>query len=330
MDSLNKKQLVCLFLLPLIALNAFDIKSGKHVSCDLDMVLGTAFIYEATDYPGRGGFTLTDADIKLSGSYDDNLKYSLSLDLSEINSEDYDSVLKNAYFQYNLIDSFRIRLGQSKVPFGIEYDMSSTERVQLYHSQGSDLIAPGRALGITFSGKKIFHHFSYEGGIYNFTSSDESYENDSGHLRASGTVKYDYRNLTVAYEISASTAETFAHGIGINWEHDLPFNHTIALFTEFIEQRYYNYYWNNSLYSCLSYRMNCFEPYIYCDYFDENMGNDGENDILIPGVGFNIYLIEEKLQIRTDLHTEYYYSYPILTNDAFYNNQLTVKCLITL
>ncbi|MDC7219963.1 MAG: porin [Spirochaetales bacterium] len=313
-------------------MGAFEIESGKHIEFDQELVLGTSLTYEATDFPGRGGFTLTDLDIKMSGTYEEDLEFNLSLDLSELNSseEDEGAVLKNAYIQYNQSDLLRYRVGQAKLPFGMEYEMSSTERPQLYHSQGSDLIAPGRALGFTLLGKEIWKTLSYKAGLYNFTSSDDSYENDSGHIRAAGTIKWDYEDWEVAYEISGSTAETFAHGVGVKWDHKFSSRNRLTIFMELMEQRYYNYYWNNSLYSCISFRHKRIEPYIYFDYFNEDIDEDGENDIIIPGLGFNAYLIDDKLQIRSELHSEYIYSYPTLNNYKFYDTQLSVNCVVIL
>ena len=322
--------LLILFLITASFLSAAELHRGENLSIDTSFTLGTAYKYEADFFPGRSGFLLTDAGWKTSGTYREKLKFSLNLELSEANTDDGE-FLKNAYIQYDFFDPLRLRVGQSKTPFGYSYSQSSNERPNIYHSLGSKYIAPGRAVGIRLSGKKIGPGFSYALGFYNLSPITED-KNVSGHHRGVGNFEYSSRGLTAGYNIYFGTDEMFAHGLYISWEKSFgeEKNKTLRLLSEYMEQRYYNYHWNHSSYTLAAFRINNIEPLIYFDYFNDNIGYDGEHDIINPGIGFNAYFMKDRMQLKTDIQTQYLYSYPEWDNMKFFNTQLTIKLLVVL
>lgn len=291
----------------------------------MNLIIGSSFKYEADSFPGRAGFELTEAEIKTSGAYQEKLNYSISLDLSELIGDD--PALKNAYIQYNFADPFRIRAGQSKIPFGQEYSLGVSDRVYISHSEGSKLIVPDRSVGTIISGKKIFNSFGYKIGIHNSSTYEEE-ENVSGHIVFSGNLFYNNKGIKTGYELLYSSDETFSHGAYLQL--NLPLKEHINLFFlgEYLEQRYFNYHWNHSLYTAASLRVNGWEPVIYFDYYDDNVGYDGVEDKLIPGLGFNVYFLNDKLRLMCDLRTEYLYSQPNDYTHKLHNHSLTVKLVL--
>ncbi len=312
--------------------SAAEIYTGNNLVLDSQFIIGTAYRYDADFFPGRSGFLITDAAWKTSGIYRNSLKFALNIDFSEANCSSEDrEILKNAYIQYDFNNSFRFRAGQSKTPFGFSYSQSSEERPNIYHSLGSNNIAPGRAVGVRLSGKQIGPGFSYALGFYNTSPITED-RNLNGHHRGIGSITYSNRELCTGYNIYFGTDEMFAHGVYLSWQK--PFgadkNMKLKFLSEYMEQRYYHYHWNHSLYTLVALRINNVEPLIYLDYFNDNIGYDGENDIIRPGIGFNAYFMKDKMQLKTDLHTEYLYSYPQWDNMKLFNTRLTIKLLVVL
>lgn len=307
---------------------AFELYHGKKLEADLGFIFGFEYSYEATLLPGIGGYDLTKAQTTLEGKYLENLNYKLSLDFSEVETDNgYTTILKDANIRYDFSDFFRIKLGRFKVPFGQEISNGTVSRPYMNHSEGSELIAPGRSQGISFSGKNIFNSFSYNLGIYN-DSDTIVLENETGHYLFTGLVSYEYKFLETSYNILYSTDETFAHGLSIDLNFDLKENRKLRFFSEFLEQRYYNYYWNHSLFSFVALRINSIEPVLYFDYYNENIGYDGEEDKLIPGIGLNEYFLNDKLKIMVDLHTSYFYSLEDSTTLKFYDHTLAIKLIL--
>jgi hypothetical protein len=308
---------------------AFEIYDGKKVEVEMELLLGFEAYYKATLLPGIGGFELSNCQIKLEGEYLDKHEFVISSDLSEIEIDDETlSFLKDAYTQHNIHDFFRIRAGKQKVPFGEEISMGTTSRQYISHSEGSDLIAPGRSLGLSFSGDDILTYFGYETGLFN-DSGEDLLDNDTGNLMFTGQVNFEYKFLETTYSILYSTEETFAHGISVDLNFNLKDNVELRVFSEFLEQRYYNYYWNHSLFTFAALRINSIEPVLYLDYYNEYVGGDGSEDKLIPGIGFNKYF-NNRIKLMIDLHTNYYYSLEDLYNDKFYDSKVTIKLIMEL
>lgn len=310
------------------SLFSFELYDGKKLQVDMTLILGVDYSYKATLLPGIGGFELTNSQIKIEGEYLENLEFSFSGDFSdtEIESEQV-HFLKNAYLQYNFFYFLRLRTGRFDIPFGGEADLGIGSRPYIYHSEASKLITPGRSIGVSLSGKKIFDYFGYKVGFFN-SSGDLFTENVTGHHIFTGLITFKKGIFEAGYNILYSTDETFSQGVFIDINALLRENITFRFFTEYLEQRYFNYHWNHSVYSFASLRVNSFEPVLYFDYYNDRVGYDGVEDKWIPGIGFNVYFLNDKLKLMTDLHTNYLYSLEDGYNLKFYDHKLTIKLIL--
>lgn len=327
-DVKKRSLLVLILCLMTVNIHSFDIYDGKKIDVEMSLLLGLSAYYEGSLFPGIGGFELTNGQIALDGDYKDNLAFSLSVDLADLEIDDDEiSFLENAYFQYGFHDFFAIRLGRFKVPFGEEITMGAAERPYIYHSEISDLIAPGRSVGLRFSGKNIFKNFYYKAGVFNDSGTDDL-ENSTGQILFSALVGYEYKFFETAYNFYYSTDETLAQGLFVNFTFLLKENLELRFFCEYNEQRYYNYYWNHGVFSFLSLRFGDNETVLYFDYFNEDIGSDGDEDKIIPGLGYNRYFLKDKLKLMVDLHSEYLFSLQEGYNGKWYNHKVTIKMIL--
>ncbi len=313
-----------------IVLFSFEIYDGKKLDVEMDLLIGIDYSYEATLLPGRAGFELTDSKIGLEGEYLDKMKFHVSVDLSDT-EVDGDNVqfLRAAYGQYTFFDALKLRAGRFEIPFGEENSLGKMSRPNMYHSEASDLIAPGRSVGIRLSGKKIFNDFSYSLGAYN-SSGTLSVENETGHHIFTGQLKFNRDFFKTGYEILYSTDEIISQGLFVDFDFDVKENITFRFFSEYLEQRYYNYHWNHSVFTSVALRINNIEPLIYFDYYDDRVGYDGVEDKWVAGLGFNSYFLNDNLKLMVDLHTNYYYSLENASNLKFYDHKLTLKMILGL
>lgn len=319
-----------MIFIPLKPVEAFEIYDEKKITLDLDITLGLSCFYAATLLPGKGGFELTESKISFEGEYDKDLDFKLSADFSEINGEDDDKeILKDAYLRYSFSDYFRLKSGRYDIPLGEESQRGQKKRPNMFHSEGADLISPGRSLGVSISGKDIFDMFSYSLGVFN-ASGDIASENESGHFLFSGNIGFEKDFFQTGYSASYSTDEVFNHGVFMLFDFEFNDDVSMELFTEYMEQRFFNYHWNHSVYALLSLRVRNAEPLLYFDYFNDKVGYDGIEDKWIVGLGSNFYFLKDRLKLMTDLHSNYLYSLQKSFNLKFYDTKLTVKLVLSL
>ncbi|MCP4177192.1 MAG: hypothetical protein GY756_05440 [bacterium] len=329
MNKIKRYLLILAFIFP-ITLSAFELYEGKKIDVEMNLLVGFDYSYKMTYPPGDSGFKLNNTKLKLETEYLDKYKAVISTDLADIDNEaETLALLKDSYIQIKLHDYFKIRTGQFKIPFGEEYSRGAASRPNIYHSEASDLIVPGRSLGVSLSGKNIFDYLGYELGFFNSTGI-EFQENESGHHIFSGQISFKNDFLNSGYNIEYSTDETFAQGGFISLNLDFSENVHFLLFTEYIEQRYFNYHWNNSIYSLIALRIKSVEPLVYFDYYNNKVGYDGVEDKWIIGIGTNKYFLNDKLRMMIDYHTEYHYSMATANNLKFYNHKLTIKMMMEL
>lgn len=311
-----------------IPLNSFELYDGKKIELEMNLLLGMNLSYTATLLPGIGGFEITDGKISFEGEILDKAGFKVSVDLSKI-SQDSDElqILNDIYGKYDFSDFFRIAAGRFKVPFGRESLMGAASRPNIYHSEGTREISPGRSVGLNFDGKKIFRYFGYNLGFFN-ESDDFSLENDTGHFLLTGLIFFKNDVVRTGYNVSYTTSESFSQGFFADFGIPLGNDKNLRIFCEYLEQRFFNYHWNHSAFALISYRSANIEPLIYFDYFNERVGFDGDDDKWIAGLGFNSYFLKDKLRLMVDLHTNYYYSLQNSFNLKFYDNKLTIKLLL--
>ncbi|MDC7234679.1 MAG: hypothetical protein PQJ58_15715 [Spirochaetales bacterium] len=321
---------LALFLLLLSAAPsyAFNVYEGGKLKVQSNLIMGMDYRYQADYFPGRSGFRITDARFNTEARYLDKLRLTLKLDFADLTEEEI-NVLKTAQMEYRFSDPLRLSGGYGKIPFGQEYSRGLTSRPNIYHSEASALIAPGRSVGLNLSGKRILGHFCYDAGFYNGTT-DRWDKNESGLHMGAANLYYQKGSFKGGYNLLYSLDETFAQGVYVDLNHQINKKLTLKVFSEYMEQRYFNYHWNHSVFTLFALRINSIEPLLYFDYYNDNVGYDGEEDKLIPGIGFNAYFLKDKVQLKTDLRTEYLYSTPTFHNQKFYNSKLTVKLVVSL
>jgi hypothetical protein len=102
----------------------------------------------------NGGYSLRRARIVLSGDVSDRLSFYIQPDIAtEVSGTQHLAQLRDAYFDLYLDRSraFRVRFGQSKVPFGFENLQSSSNRVALDRADGLNSGLPNeRDIGAFF------------------------------------------------------------------------------------------------------------------------------------------------------------------------------------
>ena len=309
-------------------LSAFEIYEGKNLDIDLNLLLGMNYNYTATLLPGLSSFNLTEGKIALEGEIMEKAEFKISVDFTDIEMEEESlAFLRDLYGRYDFHDFFRVKAGRFEIPFGADSLKGTDSRPNIYHSQGSDKISQGRSVGVSLSGKKIFGHFEYSLSAFN-NSGELSLENETGRHLFSGSLTFNNNFLDTGYNALITTDETFSQGVYMDWNFKLGEKTKLNIFCEYLEQRYFHYYWNHSVYTLLALRTGKVEPLIYFDYYNEKVGYDGEDDMWMPGLGCNIYFLDDRLRLMTDLHSEYRYSLQNSFNLKFYDTQLTLKLVL--
>lgn len=312
---------------------AIDIVSSEDLNLGLDISISSEYNYLITEYPGISSFNIDSAKLGLNGDLYDNIGFNLSLDFSEIDKGNISSkALKSIYVQYTFNNYFRIRTGQFKAGFGGENDLKNSPH--LNGSEGSKKIAIGRARGIQLSGKKILNNFSYSLGFFNSGDYDREKNEDGHHI---GTAKIDYKlkkkgsyRFNTGYSFSIGTNDSLSHGLYTSYQKKLKNDKEFFIFVEYLEERFFNYHWNNSLFASCALRINKIEPVIHFEYFDEVVGEDGEDDKLIPGLGVNYYAVDDLLKVRFDYSCDYLYSLPLNHTDGFFNHEFSLLMEVSL
>ena len=324
-----KNKIIFLIIFFSNSLFSFPVYKGKEISVNMNMLLGIDFFYKLTKPPGLGGFRISNSKIKIDAKYLKKIKAKISFDFSKIDKKKFHmNLLKKAFLQYDFNNFFKVRTGKFKAPFGKEISQGIKKRHYIYHSQSSKAV-PGYSLGLQFSGENIFKYLSYKVGFLNLNNK-EFVEEINGNFTLCGNFQFDFRYFNLGYQYLADTAERFSQGVfflhRMKFRKDFYYN----FFFEFIEERYFNYYWNNSFFSNLSLRVKSFEPLLYLDFFNNKVGFDGLKDNFIFGIGFNSYFLKDKLKIMIDIHTNYLYSLKNVENLKFYDNKITIKILMEL
>ena len=122
---------------------------------------------------------------KLSGNANENIKYSLLFDLIDDKSG---SNLADAYIDVNYLKQAKVRMGQFKTPFSMEYLTSSTKWDTIELAQVVSKLASKRDIGVQISGD-VSPMLEYAVGVFNGTGSNAAEENKRKDIIARGVVK---------------------------------------------------------------------------------------------------------------------------------------------
>lgn len=321
-----KKQIFLLIIM-VNALFSYSIEviNSKDLKLDLEVEVMSGYKYKVTEFPGISSFDLDKAKIELNTEINKRLDLSIGLDFAEFEDETLTSeVIKNAYAQYTFNDYFKIRAGQFKSGFGGEISLS--RKPHLEKSEASKKIAPGRVRGIQLSGNKIFNHFSYK---LRFANSGEYTVkgNDDGHHI--GALKIDYNlkkkkdfQFKTGYSLSIGTHDYLAQSLYALYIKQISSDSMFFFFAEYMEQRFFNYYWDYSFFTSCAIRIKNIAPVIHLEFFDNIAGADGEDDKFVPGIGINFYTNDDLFSVRFDYSVEHLFSLPPTPrNDRFYNHE---------
>lgn len=322
--------LFCLFLILLNSYSLFsaEIYDSKKLQLDLNFLLGMEGYFQTTLLQGRGGFDLTEGKISFEGELLDKMDFKVSVDLTDIDGGSDDiPFLKDVYGRYDFHDFARLKGGRFELPFGRENGKGTASRPNMFHSEGSDLIVPERSIGLSLDGKNIFEYFGYSVSATNAAGSP-LIDEETGHFLFSGSLFFKNDFLKAGYNTFISTEEKFAQGIYTDFSFELSDKLQLGILCEYLEERFFNYHWNHSLYALLSLRSGSVEPLFYFDYFNDKVGYDGEEDKWKAGLGSNFYFLDDRLKFMIDLHTNYLFSLQESFNKKFYDNRLTLKLIL--
>lgn len=182
-----KRLLICIltmYLLPIAVLCASDVE--KEESSYPTLKVGGYIQSRYTiDKDGENSFRVKRARSKFSGNASENIKYSLLLDFID---DKKGSNLADAYIDVLYLPQARLRMGQFKTPFSMEYLTSSTKLDTIELSQAVSKLASKRDVGIQISGE-VSELLGYTVGVFNGTGSNAAEENKRKDIIARGTIK---------------------------------------------------------------------------------------------------------------------------------------------
>lgn len=294
----KKMLIISIIVINILPLYAFKIYDKNDIKIKMSTEVNAEYNYEASLYPGLSSFEIPSAKITIDGEYMEKLEFSISTELAEM-------VLENAYIKYNLLPPLKIKMGQYKIKYGREE--TSDYRPQTSHSEASKNFTPGRSIGISFYGNELFNILNYNFAFSNDFNSDEDNETGQHTLTLQLEKEFDLNQeyvLTPGYNILYNTDEIFSHGIYIELLNNDSKN--LYLLLEYLEQRYFNYYWNRSFYISTAYRFSFLEPFFNFEYYDDYVGEMTNDDALISEIGLNLFQMDDKLKISLSYTNDYY------------------------
>ena len=297
--------LIVIFFISQIQSPAMEIINKKKTGVDLNINISPAFYINFPLLENK--FYLESAEIGLQCIYNDRLKVLIDMDFADIVSQDSDitsNILHNLYVQYKFSEQIKIRTGLFKIPVGEEFFFGNTERPYLDHSMSSDEMLPGWNIGIMLHGEELLSILSYAAGIFN-TPAETFTEYETPYLSTAGKIALEgdcFKTLFVkcGYSVYYNFEDVLTHSLfsHIRWRfHDAQ---ALSLFCEYMEQRFFNYYWNNGYFLFLSYRFKNWELYGTGDFFDRNTSDIDADDSIKICAGMRFYILKNKIQIGAE------------------------------
>lgn len=300
-----KKLLVCILILSSGFLFSIDLETEKS-KLEIDFMIVTGFsVYSETTFSWGTMFDLKKAEISFKGKKND-VSFIIEADFSELINAPapvLSDILGDCYFQYRFFKELKIRVGNFKPPFSEEYFLGIDERPYPDHFFSVKNLGPGRSIGLMVHGKDILDLFGYKIGIFNsLPVGSMDYMNFQQALATAGKVYFsdnitEWFFLKFGYSAYLGSNDLFSHGLFADTRFNINKNHNIRLFCEYLEQKYYNYYWNYGLSAFLSYRYNTFETYICFELFDRNVSALNMEDFVKLSPGINFYTEKDHLRI---------------------------------
>lgn len=163
------------------------------------------------------------------GNLTDNISYNIQPDFatSVVDGKIHSMELKNAYFDigFDSKNEFRIRLGQSKIPFGMEIMQSSSNRITLDRSDGiNSAFKNERDLGVFFywtpeSIQKIMQRIKdnrlsgygnygiFGFGVFNGQTANRPEINENKHIIAKVSYPFEFSNQIFELSVQGYTGK---------------------------------------------------------------------------------------------------------------------------
>lgn len=175
-------------------------------SLDLGGLLRTGLRVGPGDLGRSDGFEIYDARLDASGEIGIVFDYFVE---AEFDDRDDELELLDARLSLPIVPAVRVDLGQFRAPFGREALQDKGEITFVERSQVTQVVAPGRQVGVQLAGEALEGRLAYRGGIFNGNGRD--LENEDDAFLYAGRVSYN--NLGTArffdelmVEVGASVA----------------------------------------------------------------------------------------------------------------------------
>ncbi|HOK79930.1 MAG TPA: porin [bacterium] len=259
--------------------------------------------YDVYDYSGkRDEFSIKRARIGLSGKVIDNVTFKIEFDATKGKDNDLltDAWIKLAYFP-----QFNITLGQFKLPFSEEYNISSSAIDTIERSLPVNSMATEYDKGIMFDGNFANGKIYYGVSLTNGTGGNKSEDNDdkdvtgrivfapwAGSERPASGLKFGYGYQTGKQDTGANQKDRTRNDFMLKYDYK-----NFKLLTEYIDQEEKavssttkkNGWFVQCAYNIPLEHNKSIEPVVKYEVYDPNT-KVSKNTQTIFTAGFNLYL----------------------------------------
>ena len=159
---------------------------GPEPDITFDGLLRTGLRVGPGDLGRTDGFEVHDARVGASGRIGIVFDYRVQAEWDPRRDE---VRLLDAILTLPVADPLRIELGQLKAPFGKEALKEKGAITFVDRSQASQLLAPGRQVGVRAAGEALEGRLRYAGGLFN--GNGRTLENDDSRFLYAGRVEYN-------------------------------------------------------------------------------------------------------------------------------------------
>jgi len=248
---------------------------------------------------------------KFSGNANEKIKYSMLFDF--INDKK-GSNLADAYIDVNYLPRAKVRMGQFKTPFSMEYLTSSTKWDTIELAQVVSKLGSKRDIGVQISGD-VSPMLEYAVGVFNGAGSNAAEENKRKDIIARGIIKPAKGLLVGVSHYEGWSGEEDENKTKRRTGAQLGFvNEPLSVKSEFIfgkngETSAYSWYAQLGyiLPIPLGKKSQKLQPIVKYDSYDPN-GDKEKNKTDIATVGLNWFITEKtKLQVNNRLILNEYF-----------------------
>ena len=183
------------------------------------------------------GFRIHDARLRASGEIGIVFDYRVQ---AEWDTGTDRFRLLDAQLSLPIVPQLALDLGQFKAPFGREVLQGKGEITFLERAQASQLVAPGRQVGVQLSGQAVDDRLSYRGGLFN--GNGRRLENDNDSFLWAARVQYNtvgaaefYDELVV--EVGADVGYSRDDGVDLAARLDRPVAAAVVDLSDFTGDR---------------------------------------------------------------------------------------------